>query len=139
MNSDNDYKLKIKKELEKEQPDWALIEKLSSTVIDSKEDSLRFHVDAGHINKLGFELVGKQETALMELIKNAYDADATEVTVDFFNAEKEGGTLVIQDNGSGMDLETIKTAWMNISTDFKQENKISPKYGRVRAGRKGAE
>ena len=28
MNSDNDYKLKIKKELEKEQPDWALIEKL---------------------------------------------------------------------------------------------------------------
>ncbi|WP_151834392.1 sensor histidine kinase [Acinetobacter junii] len=137
MNSDNDYKLKIKKELEKEQPDWALIEKLSSTVIDSKEDSLRFHVDAGHINKLGFELVGKQETALMELIKNAYDADATEVTVDFFNAEKEGGTLVIQDNGSGMDLETIKTAWMNISTDFKQENKISPKYGRVRAGRKG--
>jgi hypothetical protein len=74
MNSDNDYKLKIKKELEKEQPDWTLIEKLSSTVIDSKEDSLRFHVDAAHINKLGFELVGKQETALMELIKNAYDA-----------------------------------------------------------------
>lgn len=137
MNSDNDYKLKIKKELEKEQPDWALIEKLSSTVIDSKEDSLRFHVDAGHINKLGFELVGKQETALMELIKNAYDADATEVTVDFFNAEEEGGKLVIQDNGSGMNLETIKNAWMNISTDFKQENKISPRFGRVRAGRKG--
>lgn len=137
MNSDNDYKLKIKKELEKEQPDWTLIEKLSSTVIDSKEDSLRFQVDAGHINKLGLELVGKQETALMELIKNAYDADATEVTVDFFNAEKEDGKLVIQDNGSGMNLETIKNAWMNISTDFKQENKISPKYGRVRAGRKG--
>jgi signal transduction histidine kinase len=137
MNSDNDYKLKIKKELEKEQPDWTLIEKLSSTVIDSKEDSLRFHVDAAHINKLGFELVGKQETALMELIKNAYDADATEVTVNFLNAEKEGGKLVIKDNGSGMNLETIKNAWMNISTDFKQENKISPKYGRVRAGRKG--
>lgn len=137
MNSDNDYKLKIKKELEKEQPDWTLIEKLSSTVIDSKEDSLRFHVDAAHINKLGFELVGKQETALMELIKNAYDADATEVTVKFLEAEKEGGKLVIKDNGSGMNLETIKNAWMNISTDFKQENKISPEYGRVRAGRKG--
>lgn len=137
MNTDNDYKLKIKKELEKKQPDWVLIEKLSSTVIDSNEDSLRFRVDAGHINKLGLELVGKQETALMELIKNAYDADATEVTVNFFNAEREGGKLVIQDNGSGMNLETIKTAWMNISTDFKQENKISPLYGRVRAGRKG--
>ena len=83
MNTDNDYKLKIKKELEKKQPDWVLIEKLSSTVIDSNEDSLRFRVDAGHINKLGLELVGKQETALMELIKNAYDADATEVTVNF--------------------------------------------------------
>lgn len=137
MNSDNGYKLKIKKELEKEQPDWALIEKLSSTVIDAKEDTLRFRVDAGHINKLGLELVGKQETALIELIKNAYDADATEVTVNFFNAEEEGGKLVIQDNGSGMNLETIKNAWMNISTDFKQENKISPKFERVRAGRKG--
>ena len=137
MNFDNDYKLKIKKELEKELPDWTLIESLSSRVIDSREDSLRFHVDAGHINKLGLELVGKQETALMELIKNAYDADATEVTVNFLSTKEEGGTLVIKDNGSGMNLETIKNAWMNISTDFKQENKISPKYGRVRAGRKG--
>lgn len=137
MSSDNDYKLKITQELEKEQPDWTLIEKLSSKVIDSKDDSLRFHVDAGHINKLGFELVGKQETALMELIKNAYDADATTVTVDFIDAESEGGKLVIQDNGSGMNLKTIKNTWMNISTDFKQENKMSPRFGRVRAGRKG--
>ncbi|WP_151978517.1 sensor histidine kinase [Acinetobacter soli] len=137
MNANNDYKKQIEEELKKDSPNWVLIEKLSSQVIDLNNSTLRFQVDAGHINKLGFELVGKQETALMELIKNAYDADATEVRVDFFNTEKEGGTLVIQDNGSGMNLQTIKNAWMNISTDFKQQNKTSPKFGRVRAGRKG--
>lgn len=133
----NDYKKRIEEELKKEIPDWLLIEQLSSEVVDSKTDSVRFKVDAGHINKLGYELVGKQETALIELIKNAYDADATEVKVDFEFMEEKGGVLTIQDNGSGMDIETIKKAWMNISTDYKHQNKKSPKYGRIRAGRKG--
>ena len=42
---------------------------------------LHFSTDAGIIARLGRELVGKQETALTELIKNAYDADATNVDV----------------------------------------------------------
>ncbi|WP_183561649.1 hypothetical protein [Mucilaginibacter sp. SP1R1] len=43
--------------------------------------SLAFKVDAGLIDRLGRELVGKGETAVSELIKNSYDADATKVTV----------------------------------------------------------
>lgn len=41
-----------------------------------------FTVDAGLIQRLGYELVGRAETAVSELIKNSYDADATVVDVD---------------------------------------------------------
>ena len=131
------YKNKLKEELNRDNPDWKLIEKISAVLVDSNTNSVRFKVDAGHINKLGYELVGKQETALMELIKNAYDADATVVTIDFIGAEQAGGRLVIEDNGTGMSLETVKNMWMNISTDFKKNNKKSLLYERTRAGRKG--
>src|SRR4051794_38559879 len=46
-------------------------------------EDLRFTTDAALIDRLGRELVGKQETALTELVKNAYDADAIEVKVTF--------------------------------------------------------
>ena len=137
LNATTDIKKLISQELQKESPNWLEIERLSSFLVDNNDEFVRFKVDAGHINKLGLELVGKQETAIIELIKNAYDADATHVTVDFINSEFEGGTLIIEDNGSGMDLETVKNAWMKISTDFKVQEKISPFYNRVRAGRKG--
>ena len=44
---------------------------------------LSFEVDAALIDRLGRELVAKQETALIELVKNSFDADATEVDVVF--------------------------------------------------------
>lgn len=127
----------ILKEFEKESPDWRVIEKIGKTAVDSNSQSVRFSVDAGHINRLGFELVSKQETALIELIKNAYDADATEVNIEFKNYDKSGGSLVITDNGVGMSLDVIRDTWMKISTDHKKNNAISTKYGRVRSGRKG--
>ena len=42
-----------------------------------------FTIDAGLIQRLGYELVGRAETAVSELIKNAYDADARNVNVYF--------------------------------------------------------
>ena len=57
-----------------------------------------FTVDAGLIQRLGYELVGRAETAVSELIKNSYDADATVVDVDFINVSTQGGSLIISDN-----------------------------------------
>lgn len=57
-------------------------------------EKVSFTVDAGIINRLGLELVGKSETALAELIKNSYDADANIVNLYFENAHKEGGNLI---------------------------------------------
>lgn len=137
MENSEDYKLTIEAELKKDQPDWELIEKISRGEVDADPLRVRFSVDAAHIQRLGIELVAKQETALVELIKNAYDAEATKVQVTFLDSEKPGGTLLIEDDGIGMSLEIIRDAWMRISTINKRDNPISENFGRVRAGRKG--
>lgn len=124
-------------ELKKAQPDWRLIEAASRAAVDRDPDAIRFSVDAAHIQRLGEQLVSKQETALSELIKNAYDADATRVTLDFTDHTSAGGTLRIADDGTGMTEAVIRSSWMRISTNLKEEEPRSPMYGRTRAGRKG--
>lgn len=127
----------IEKELQKSDPDWTLIENASRGQVDSDPNMVRFTVDAGHIQRLGAELVGKQDTALSELIKNAFDADATSVTLIFRDQNRVGGSLTISDNGSGMSDDVIRSSWMRISTASKVEQPLSPLYRRTRAGRKG--
>lgn len=127
----------IETELRKDNPDWKLVESLSRGEVSQDPKNVRFSVDAGHIQRLGVELVGKKDTALSELIKNAFDADATEVDLDFNDSKSIGGSLTISDNGSGMTLDVIRDSWMRISTDTKAEQPLSPLYERRRAGKKG--
>lgn len=98
---------------------------------------MRFSTDAAIISRLGRELVSKQETALAELVKNAYDADATKLTLTFRNTSDEGGVLEIADNGHGMTREEIVNGFMRLSTDEKLRHPVSPRYKRDRAGAKG--
>lgn len=95
-----------------------------------------FGVDARHIRQLGQELVGDRVTAVTELVKNAYDADATLVSVRF-SAEDGVRELTITDDGHGMRFEDLERGWMRISTPDKDENPVSPLYKRTRSGRKG--
>ena len=99
--------------------------------------SLAFKVDAGLIDRLGRELVGKGETAVSELIKNSYDADATNVSVTFIDCDIPGGILKILDNGVGMTPLQLETAFMTISSTDKVHNPQSKKFKRNKAGRKG--
>lgn len=101
------------------------------------KDKIRFSIDAGLMDRLGRELVGKQETAVSELVKNAYDADANEVTLTFINSDVEGGTLIIDDDGHGMDMDSLRNGFMRISSTDKIHTPVSPKFNRKRAGRKG--
>lgn len=96
-----------------------------------------FTVDAGLIQRLGYELVGRAETAVSELIKNAYDADATVVDVDFIDSYQKGGTLVISDNGIGMSEDQLINGFMRISSADKIHNPVSERFKRTKAGRKG--
>lgn len=100
-------------------------------------DKIGLTVDSALINRLGYELVGRAETAVSELIKNAYDADAKKVEVFFKDTELPGGNIIVRDNGTGMDFKTLKKGFLRISTSDKVENPNSDRYSRPRAGRKG--
>jgi signal transduction histidine kinase len=87
---------------------------------------------------LGDELIGHDRLAVFELVKNAYDADATivDVTLDLGSASP---TIVVIDNGIGMSAETIENAWLEIGTDSKRPMGLrgrSP-MGRFPLGEKG--
>lgn len=123
--------------LEKDSVDFSKVLELSSEIARLDDQNVRFSVDAGHISRLGRELVGRQETAVSELIKNAYDADATQVKLTFKDSDQPGGHLIIEDNGHGMARSQLITGFMRLSSTDKIHEPISPKYKRTRAGRKG--
>ena len=95
--------------------------------------TLPFTVDAELLRELGERLVGKPHIALAELIKNSYDADATEVTIKFFPDED---CIKVSDDGHGMTFEEFKNFWMRIGTTHKSE-KRSKNLGRQLTGSKG--
>lgn len=128
---------KLAELLAQDSTNYDKILELSSKLASFDMNNIRFSVDAGVINRLGAELVGKKETAVSELVKNAYDADAIRVELIFENSDNEGGTLKIQDDGVGMSRSELVNGFMKISSTEKIRNPISPKYKRNRAGRKG--
>jgi signal transduction histidine kinase len=105
----------------------------------SNSSSVRFSVDSHLLLELGERLVARRSIALAELVKNAYDADATKVIVRLENVTKIGGTIVVQDDGHGMTFETLLAGWMLIATGEKRDlrNPISRKYKRIMTGAKG--
>lgn len=117
--------------------DYGKIIELSNELAKFDSNNVRFTVDAGIITRLGDELVGKRETAVAELIKNSYDSDATIVNVSFVNAWGIGGTLLIDDNGLGMNKGQLINGFMRLSSADKIHHPISPVFKRIRAGRKG--
>jgi len=132
---------KINKELQnilKNDPtNYSKILELSNQLAKFDKDNVRFSVDAGIIDRLGKELVARHETAVSELVKNAYDADATKVVITFKESYMIGGTLEIEDNGLGMTKEQLINGFMRLSSSDKLHFPRSPRYDRKRAGKKG--
>lgn len=91
------------------------------------------------LSLLGDELIGSDSLAIFELVKNAYDADAEEVTVDFINLNQSDQQIIIEDDGHGMTNKVIQDVWLTIGTDFKRgkNRKESKKFKRVSFGNKG--
>jgi len=110
---------------------------LSSELAKYDKENVRFSVDAGVIDRLGTELVARQETAVSELVKNSYDADAKKVTLRFEDSDDVGGTLIIDDDGIGMTRDQLINGFMRISSTDKLHNPLSELYQRKRSGQKG--
>lgn len=87
---------------------------------------------------VGNELISSETVAVLELVKNAYDADATRVLVRFHEPiQINKGKIEIIDNGHGMSLDIIKTAWLEIGTLFKKRQPRSKYLQRRVLGEKG--
>lgn len=87
---------------------------------------------------LGEELISNEQVALIELVKNAYDADAGVVLIRFIGPLAEGtGAVEVWDNGHGMSAETVRTAWMEISTPYRHKSPRSESNQRRVLGAKG--
>lgn len=137
LQTEEQIKLKIQDLLSRTPVDYGQLVILTNELAKFDSKNVRFSVDAGIISRLGEELVGKRDTAVAELIKNAYDADATEVDVVFQDAWTVGGTLIIDDNGLGMTHEQLIDGFMRLSSADKIHNPVSPLFKRTRAGKKG--
>lgn len=92
-----------------------------------------FNVSAKTARLIGRENVSNLEGALIELIKNTYDADAKKCVVYY---EHSSNRLFIIDNGTGMDKSVIKNNWMTIGNSTKKDC-VYTKSGRVNTGEKG--
>jgi signal transduction histidine kinase len=99
--------------------------------------SLSFKVSPRTMQMLGRENISSPVIAVLELVKNAYDADASEVLVRFHRASQQNGSISIEDNGEGMDLADLREKWMVISTDNKARNRLTQAKKRVKVGEKG--
>jgi len=105
-----------------------------------EETYLNFNFDVSAYRLLGRELITDRITALFEIVKNSYDANADHVIVEFINVNphSEKSKIIISDDGLGMKLADIENRWMIIGTSSKRRERESlPPYKRKVSGKKG--
>lgn len=91
---------------------------------------------------LGEQLITNEVIAIVELVKNAYDADATHAEVILEGVtDKETGRIVVEDNGQGMTLDTILNVWLEPATEYRVKQKDreerTRRFSRLPLGEKG--
>lgn len=99
----------------------------------------KFTVDTHLFRELGELLVGRDSTALIELIKNAYDADATEITVHGEQLDTPSqGRIIVTDNGIGMNSDDFENGFLRVASRLKdQGERLSTLFQRRYTGAKG--
>jgi signal transduction histidine kinase len=98
---------------------------------------MHFKFSPSILSRLGEELIPNPDQGILELVKNSYDADATICEIELFNTEEIGGSIVISDNGTGMDLETLQSGWLVIGKSEKEGASDRTSLDRLRVGSKG--
>lgn len=88
-------------------------------------------------NIIGKELINDDNVAVMELVKNSYDAGAKEVTVEFRHLKEDikNHEILIVDNGNGMSKDDILYKWLNLAYSIKRV--LNAQNNRLQAGNKG--
>lgn len=103
------------------------------------------------IKTIGEELISNDIVAIIELVKNSYDANASIIVIKFEGRVievregkkskkvliKQGSSISISDDGTGMTLDIVKSAWMEPATISKKNSKRSIGEKRRYTGEKG--
>lgn len=95
---------------------------------------LRFSTEI--VRRLGEELNPTLDKGVLELVKNAYDADATECRIELHGTDQPGGKIIVRDNGDGMTADQIANGWLVLGRSSKTSNQQT-RLGRIPAGSKG--
>jgi len=103
---------------------------------------IKHTIDAKHLKNIGEQSVSSAIQAILEIVKNSYDADADTCTVHFYAKTSLANYLdvykiVIEDDGIGMTFNDIEKKWMRIGTENKEREIQSPIYLRRVSGEKG--
>jgi len=98
---------------------------------------MHFKFSPSILSRLGEELIPNPDQGILELVKNSYDADATVCEIELLNTEEMGGSIVISDNGMGMNLETLQSGWLVIGKSEKEGASDRTSLDRLRVGSKG--
>lgn len=115
-----------------------------------EQNSMPFRPYARLMNIIGDQLITDKKVAVIEIIKNSYDADASVVKVRFCNMsnvgynslpKEEQAYIEIEDDGCGMSLDVIKNVWLRPATPNKFDKKkrldLRTGKGRIVQGEKG--
>lgn len=111
--------------------------------------NLHFKTNVQIKSIIGKDLINDDNIAILELVKNSFDADAKRVDITFSNLKnnddkednkehlfsEKTSRIIIRDDGVGMDLSDIDDKWLNIAYSEKKSN--SRQYNRMMAGAKG--
>ena len=109
-------------------------------------NTLHFKTNVQLKNIIGKDLINNDNIAILELIKNSFDADAKRVDISFVNLKENDDAdnqyysdrtsrIIIRDNGVGMDLTDISDKWLNIA--YSEKKNRARQYNRMMAGAKG--
>src|SRR5688572_26330914 len=103
-----------------------------------------FRISSGLKDLIGSELITDNFVAVFELVKNSFDAKATEVKIKFENLNSDEGKIIIQDNGKGMDYDDLINKWLFVAYSAKrdgsedeQDYRDKIQVGKIYAGAKG--
>ena len=102
--------------------------------------ALPFRPRARILQLLGDELIGSARLAVFELVKNAYDADARMVRIVLADVGSANASIIVEDDGDGMALETIRDIWLVPGHDHRARQRAAlrrTRRGRLPLGEKG--
>lgn len=113
-------------------PNQSTVGEFDSQLAAAQNETTYFKADSALLRELGERLVGKPYIALAELLKNAYDADATRCVINLTRQRIE-----VSDDGHGMTEKEFLDYWMTVGTRHKQHSERSRVLGRRVTGSKG--